>query len=300
MGLLPIGPDPESGLWEFAHLASGEPATRGKNGLELTPRTGLVLVLLPGGTFWMGAQSVDSLGHNYDPHVGREEEDIEWLVGPVHEVHVAPFFVSKYEMTRAQWWHATHANPGRTARSAVHPSDLPKPVGMVSWNECEVVTRRLGLALPHEEQWEYAARAGTETPWSTGLTEDTLQGHANLYDQTGWKESPSWKRVACEPSIIDDGFLKMTPVGHYQPNGFGLHDMHGNVAEWCANPPYQYRSDLDVQRAEGPSQNDRSVRGGSARTAAGPARSAYHDDCDPSTRMPALGLRPIRELDRRE
>jgi len=68
LGFIPLGRDPESGLWEFAHLMTGEPARRAEDGnLVLTEETGLVLVLLPGGRFWMGAQANDPNGRNYDP-----------------------------------------------------------------------------------------------------------------------------------------------------------------------------------------------------------------------------------------
>ena len=292
MGLLPLGPDPDSGLWEFAHLASGGPPERDSDGrLVLTPETGLVLVLLPGGTFWMGAQSQDPRRRNYD------EEALDWKEGPEHEVRLDPFFASKYEMTRAQWWRASGDNPSNPARSDVEPVNL-LPVHRVNWIECDEVTRRLGLALPDEEQWEYAARAGTGTPWSTGAEEESLAGYANLFDQTAAAERPDWEREAGPPSVIDDGALRMTPVGSYLPNGFGLHDVHGNVVEWCSNPPYPYEADPQLDLAELPPHDARSARGGNARYGSSAARSASRLDNDRSFRHPALGLRPIRTLDR--
>jgi hypothetical protein len=68
MGLLPIGPDPDSGLWEFAHLATGEAPVRDDAGrIVRTESMGVVLVLIPGGTFWMGAQKTGPGGQNFDP-----------------------------------------------------------------------------------------------------------------------------------------------------------------------------------------------------------------------------------------
>ena len=75
MGRLPIGPDPASGLWEFAHLMTGVPAERGPDGkLILSEEAGVVLVLLRGGSFWMGAQMNDPDSRNHDPQA-KEHED---------------------------------------------------------------------------------------------------------------------------------------------------------------------------------------------------------------------------------
>ncbi|MHC4263682.1 MAG: bifunctional serine/threonine-protein kinase/formylglycine-generating enzyme family protein, partial [Planctomycetota bacterium] len=105
MGLVPIGTDPDSGLWEFAHLATGTPAERGEDRkLILTEETGVVLVLIPGGTFVMGAQSSDPDGPNYDPQAWRDE-------GPPHEVTLSPYLLSKFEMTQGQWLAATGTEP---------------------------------------------------------------------------------------------------------------------------------------------------------------------------------------------
>src|SRR6185503_913802 len=97
LGLLPIGRDLDSKLWEFAHLMSGNPPSRGAGGrLVLQEDSGIVLVLLPGGTFTMGAQAGDPDAPSFD-------EWAEWTEGPPHEVQVSPFFLSKYELTQGQW-----------------------------------------------------------------------------------------------------------------------------------------------------------------------------------------------------
>src|SRR5262245_66256570 len=96
LGLLPLGQDPESGLWEFADLQTGDPPERGSHGkLDLKTGFGLVFVLLPGGNFWMGAQNADPVKPNFDPHAQIDEA--------LHQVRLSPFFLSKYEMTQGQW-----------------------------------------------------------------------------------------------------------------------------------------------------------------------------------------------------
>ena len=107
LGLLPIGRDKDSGLWEFAHVQSGDPAERGDDGkLLLKESIGIVLVLIPGGTFKMGAQSTDASEPNYDPQARADESR-------VHEVTLAPYFMSKYEMTQGQWLRFVGSNPSQ-------------------------------------------------------------------------------------------------------------------------------------------------------------------------------------------
>ncbi|MGB2984259.1 MAG: SUMF1/EgtB/PvdO family nonheme iron enzyme, partial [Phycisphaerae bacterium] len=116
IGLLPLRRDPRSGLWEFRHIQTGTKPEQNRARKEvdaeavnpwiLTEDTGLVFVLIPGGTFWMGAQKENPEGRNYDPQAASDES-------PVHEVTLAPFFISKYEMTQLQWQRFTGENPSQ-------------------------------------------------------------------------------------------------------------------------------------------------------------------------------------------
>jgi formylglycine-generating enzyme required for sulfatase activity len=178
MGLVPLGPDPESGLLEFAHLATGSVPERDETGrLVIGDDTGLVFVLLRGGTFHMGAQGEDPSARNHDPQSTRDE-------GPVHEVTLAPFFLSKYEMTQAQWTRVAGVNPSYFQVPNQWVSSRVHPVETVSWYDCAEVLDWLGLRLPSEAQWEYGARGATSTIWWTGDLRDSVEGAANLADQT--------------------------------------------------------------------------------------------------------------------
>ncbi len=299
IGLVPIGRDPDSGLWEFAHLQTGEIPERTADGqLWLSEEMGIVFVLIPGGTFRMGAQKADPSMPNYDPPAKGDE-------GPVNEVTLVPFFLSKYEMTQAQWERFVGKNPSRygahdyganwdrtPARKRRRLMGL-HPVEQVSWEDCRDVMGRLDLTLPTEAQWEYAARARTSTVFWTGKEVTSLQGAANLADE--FAKANGGETWQCE-NELDDGYLVHAPVGRFKANRFGLHDVHGNVWEWCRDGYGLYNLPVTPANGErvvsGPSS--RVIRGGSFNDTAVYARSAYRSYYTPEFRVSFLGLRPAR------
>jgi len=296
MGLVPIGADPRSGLWEFAHLMSGElPLRRPDGELILTEATGVVLVLLPGGPTWRGAQAADPGGRNYDAQAMIDE-------GPVHEVELSPFFLSKYELNQAQWMRIAGVNPSiykppRLAASLLHP------VEQVSWLDCMQWLSRAGLFLPSDAQWEYGARAGTETAWWTGSDRESLRElhAANLADQSAGRTGVPWTGIADWPEL-DDGFPAHAPMGTFAANDFGLHEVIGNVWEWALDgyvvDIYRRSPRVDPvvpwETAEA-----HSTRGGGFQDSARFCRSAARLTGTPSFADVALGLRPARSLDPR-
>lgn len=291
-GLVPIGPDPGSGLWEFAHVASGEEARRDADGkLILEEETGLVLVLVPGGTFLMGAQSSDPEGDNYDPAAEEKE-------GPVHPVMLSPYFLSKYQMTMAQWERVTSVNPSFYQTPSLVPTRM-HPVEQVDWNECVEVLARLELELPSEAQWERACRAGTSSPWSFGAERESLRGKINIADKTAAEGSAKWPTIADWPDN-EDGAVLHWQVGAYPANDFGLHEMHGNVWEWCKDgydsKVYSAERGPDplVPAAKYPS---RVARGGSFTGTVRLARSSFRIGYAPEGRLSNLGVRPARAVD---
>jgi serine/threonine protein kinase/formylglycine-generating enzyme required for sulfatase activity len=234
IGLVPIGQDPTSGFWEFVHLQTGSVPRRDEDGeLVLEEGDGIVLVLLPAGEVWLGSErpetSSDEEG-NVDPWSQSDEH-------PVHRVYLSAFLVSKFEMTQGQWLRLMGQNPSfyqlvgiqrrwsRTGRAGT----LLHPVENVSWREGKEALWRGGLALPTEAQWEYAARAGTRTVFWTGDSEESLEGAANLADLF----LASYRGQPGPNHGVDDGFVAHAPVGSFRANPFGLHDVLGNVAEWC-------------------------------------------------------------------
>ena len=297
LGLVPIGRDSDSGLWEFWHVQTGERPERDEEGkLVLTDKTGLVFVLIPGGTFWMGAQASDPDGQNYDPQAEDEESDD----GRPVTVTLDPYFLSKYEMTQGQWQRFTGLNPSGYSEGDVLSGQritLQNPVEQVSWEDCVDILGRLELMLPTEAQWEYGCRAGTETPWWPGAATLDLQGSANLADQFLKSNGgpASWQY---EPDL-NDGLGAHAPVGRLRANGFGLHDVHGNVWEWCLDGYGSYENAArpgDGLR-EVPGASNRVSRGGSFYTLAVRARSAHRNVYSPGYRLNHLGARPAIRVD---
>jgi formylglycine-generating enzyme required for sulfatase activity len=231
LGLVPLGPDPASGLWEFWHVQSGAEPRRSEDGSQwdLTAEAGVVLVLIPGGPCAIGAQSEDEEDLHYDP-----EAEPRWKESPVAFAELGPYFLSKYELTQGQWvrlagYNPSDYTPDEGAVVGGREITLRNPVEQVNWVEAQRVLHVWGLQLPTEAQWEAAARAGTETPYWTGELAWELDGFANLADRYAEAHGdPNWTFYR----VLDDGHTVHAPVGTYGPNPLGLHELTGNLCEW--------------------------------------------------------------------
>jgi formylglycine-generating enzyme required for sulfatase activity len=296
-GLVPLGRDPGSGLQEFLDLATHDgpiPARDADGSLPLAAESGVVLVLIPGGSFRMGAQREDESAPNFDI-LARADE------GPVHEVTVAPFFLAKHELTQAQWMRLDGgSNPSYFYFGlVVNEIRVTKrhPVEQVEWSEGRRVLHQAGLQYPTEEQWEYATRAGTDTLWSYGNEGPQLHRFANFADRSS-------KDVLVQVTNFDDGHMFTAPVGSFAANPFGLHDVHGNVCEWCSDlfrPSYRESGPIPQPlTADGPRDpRQRAVRGGAWASSPNRLRSAFREFVRGNAISAGIGVRPAREIQRR-
>ena len=306
LGLVPLGRDPHSGLYEFAHLQpGGEVPVRDRDGrLSFDADTDIVLVLLPAATPVLGVGKRKSLP-NHDPYAVAHER-------PHYSVSLDAFFLSKYELTQGQWLRFTGENPSLfAAGSTMAPGiQLTHPVEQVSWQECDTLLGHLALEMPTEAQWEYGCRGGTDTVWWTGnrVEEiyDAIGGGpaANLADQScrGVTTELQPGRTQLQAfDEFDDGFVYHAPVDALRPNQFGLHHVLGNVWEWCRDPNPDLASNPprpgDGYRAAS-DEGSRIWRGGSFYSTAVRARCSIRLQDHMSAKRAITGVRPARPLDR--
>jgi len=170
----------------------------------------------------------------------------------------------------------------------------------VSWFDCRSLLQRLDLRLPTEAEWEYAARAGTATVWWTGDEDRSLADPvaANLADlccqNNGGPKDAHWMYE----TWLNDGYVWHAPVGRFRPNAFGMHNLCGNVTEWCQDSmagSYQGApSDGSAFEADG--NPLRVMRGGCWAFDARYARSAARNSDAPDFRSYLVGVRPACSL----
>ena len=228
------------------------------------------MVEIPGGTFRMGDLSVSGVG-------GSDEL-------PVHSVTVPSFWMGKHEVTFSQW-DACVADGG----CSYSPGDSGygrgnRPVIWVSWDDVQGFIVWLnartdgGYRLPTESEWEYAARAGSESLYSWG--DEIGVNRANCVD--------------CGSQWDGD---EPAPVGSFPANGWGLHDMHGNVYEWvedCRNDSYEGAPGDGSAWSSG-TCSWRVIRGGSWDFLPRVLRSSFRFRRHRSTRGLSLGFRLARD-----
>jgi formylglycine-generating enzyme required for sulfatase activity len=273
--------------------------------LEVGPGERIELVLIPPGEFVIG-----------DARGAVDER-------PPCRVRIAePFWMSATEVTNRQYnlfdpRHDSRVESKNATQYGIqgYPVNQPEqPVVRVSWNEaaafCRWLSQRSGLqiSLPTEAQWEYACRAGTDTPfWYGGLDTD-FSRLANLADaklvefaSDVWDNSKPLKNptrydewIPKDNRFHDGALLSVTP-GRYLPNAWGLFDMHGNVAEWTRTVyrPYPYNAADGREEPAGPDR--RVVRGGSWRDRPQRATASYRLSYWPYQRVFNVGFRIVCE-----
>lgn len=250
----------------------------------LDEATGLVLVLVPGRSLATGS---------------AEGEPGAWEAGPLHEIALDACFLSKYEMTQAQWRRAAGSNPRAFAPGvAEEVTTLLHPVESVTWEACAAALRRLALELPSEAPWEYAARAGTRTSWWTGDEVESIRGAASVADL-------HYRAHGGPPDIqyeewLDDGRGLHTPADSLRSSPLGLHGLIGNAFGWCRDwhGPYSLPGDPGDALRRVEASPLRAMRRGSFENLAAQARSAVRTGAPPDYRAYLLGVRPALAIER--
>jgi uncharacterized protein (TIGR02996 family) len=243
------------------------------------------LVLIPAGSFLMGSP---------DDEEGRSANE------GVHEVELTQsFYLGVYPITQQQYEAVAGSNPSYFAASGAYKERVAgldtsrHPVEHVTWDEATTFCRLLGevgpereagrkYRLPTEAEWEYACRAGTSTPFACGRSLSSREANFDGGRPYG-------------PGAVGSFPNRTVPVDSYAPNAFGLHDMHGNAWEWCADwfsDDYYARSPR--QDPPGPARGgQRVIRGGAYNDRGASCRSAWRTGLGPDRIGSGLTFRVV-------
>ena len=276
--------------------------------LDLGNKVTMKLALIPAGKFTMGSP--------------KDEKDRSDDEGPQREVTISKaFYMGVYEVTRGEfaafvkdagyktdaekegWAYAWDGKSwgkvdGASWKKPGFEQTDEHPVTEISHNDavafCDWLTKKTGktVRLPPEAEWEYACRGGTNTAYPWGDDPDDGKGWANAADQTAKKQFSNWTAFSW-----DDGYVFTAPVGKFKPNAFGLHDMIGNVWEWCADWYADSYANANNTDPQGPaSGTSRVLRGGSWCDLPQLCRSARRLRSSPGFRVIDLGFRVVVDL----
>jgi formylglycine-generating enzyme required for sulfatase activity len=238
----------------------------------ITNSIGMKFVLIPEGKFVMGSPSDE---------LGREDDERQ------HEVNISKsFYLQATEVSQRQW---------KKVMEEDNPSSFTDcgddcPVEQVSWKDAQKFIHKLNeiegtnkYRLPTEAEWEYACRSGTTTPFFTGKCISTDQANYDSY-------------YPAENCPKGEYRGKTVKVGSFQPNAWGLYDMHGNVWEWCQDwyGDYPSNSVADPQGLD--EGQSRVLRGGSWNDKAWLLRSANRYWGNPRDRLDEIGFRVARDF----
>jgi eukaryotic-like serine/threonine-protein kinase len=226
----------------------------------------LEMVEIPAGEFIMGSP---------ENELQRDSDE-----GPQRQVSIPRFFIGRFTVTQAQWQQVIGNNFSRLKGGNL-------PVENISWNDTQEFCKRLSqqtgrsYRLPSEAEWEYACRAGTTTPFHFG---STITPELVNYDGN------------CSYGSAPKGLYRQrtTPVGSFPANGFGLHDMHGNVWEWCEDVWHSGYQGAPIDSnpwVSGGDQAIRLLRGGSRNNSSWYCRSAFRFRVAMVTRYHLYGFR---------
>ena len=233
---------------------------------HFTNSIGMKFAWIPPGSFVMGS-----------PQAEKQRNDSETQ----HKVTLTKgFYMGVHLVTQEQWQEVMGKNPSQLT------GDKNLPVDTVAWGDCQAFIKKLqekdpdkkAYRLPTEAEWEYACRAGTTTPFHFGDTISTVQAN---YD--GNFAYGAGKKGICRG--------KTTPVDTFPANAWGLHDMHGNLWQWCQDWYGDYPK-ADVTDPKGPEKADtRVIRGGTWYFGPSLCRSARRDGFSANNRDRYYGFR---------
>ena len=301
---IPSGERTEEGVGDQTELAKlPTPSLPGRLESAITGKDGAPMVVIPAGSFMMGSPE------------GEGDKDEH----PRHRVYVDGFKLDTFEVTNRRFEQFIHATNYRTTAERegkayayteagewkeVSGANWRKPEGgdtvfvsnpeehpvvSVSWEDADAYCRWAEKRLPTEAEFEYATRAGTDTKYWWGDGQPGSRRVANIADESAKRQYSGWTIM----TGYDDGYARTAPVGSFEANPFGLHDMTGNVWEWTADwYDEKYYEKSPERNPKGPSSGQyRVVRGGSWSLEPIHVRSALRSRDSPTDRFGYIGFR---------
>jgi formylglycine-generating enzyme required for sulfatase activity len=267
----------------------GKPADRLREAKSFTNSLGMKMILIRPGTFLMGSPDGKT-----PPGVSAEEE--RFSDETPHRVTLTRgFFMASTLVTQAQWEEVMGENSNHSPFKGKDDEEKRRlPVASVSWIECQAFCKRLSAResmkyeLPTEAEWEYACRAGSLTPfwWGSSISTDQANYDGKFaYGKDGKKTK------------VDRA--KPTPVDEFPTNPWRLHDMHGNLYQWCQDyynpyPTEDVKDPVSTQKGE---TDARVLRGGSWSDVPGNCRAAFRERIAPGFRPGNYGCRVVCRLE---
>ena len=254
-----------AGIADVSEMPDSLPDEHPRAGdLSEGPVPGMTFSFIPSGSFRMGSP---------DSEPGRDGDE-----EPMRQVEIESLEIMTTEVTQEIWQNVMASNPSNNQTAGC-------PVENVSWDDCNEFIGLLNeldqdnvYRLPSESEWEYACRAGTGTPWFWGIdTSSVTMGEFCWYEANSGGDTHA--------------------AGLKAPNDWGLHDMIGNVLEWCED---YYHTDLSGVPEDGSpmlaagEDSTRVVRGGSARNTPSGNRSASRSSYAQTGESPGIGFRVVR------
>lgn len=248
------------------------------------------MVLIPAGKFQMGSM----------------EGDVDER--PVHMVNLDAFYIDVHEVTNTQYRQFVestgYSSPNGTGYTAEYGvldynyqpwldpefNQPEQPVTNVTWFDAAAYCRWKGKRLPTEAEWEKAAlgnSAGIKYPWGDNEPGNRSANFSDINTTFEWRSSS-----------VNDGFVFTSPVKSFEPNGYGLFDMAGNVWEWCADwYDVSYYVESDAKNPKGPEIGERRVlRGGAWYRASHCLRAAERVSDYPDNSLNVVGFRCAMDI----
>ncbi len=262
----------KSAATELQNQAAAKAGLPMEKTIDLGNEVNMAVIYIPAGEFEMGSPMEE---------LERDSDEAQ------HHIKLTkPFYMGKFEVTQLQYRALMNENNSKFGGDKL-------PVENVNWHEAGRFLKKLSdktnlkFRLPTEAEWEYACRAGTTTAFNTGTTLDS--DFANYNAKTPYADG-----------IIGKYLKRTTVVGSYQPNAFGLYDMHGNVWEWCNDiynaDYYKITPSIDPK---GPQEESKArvIRGGAWDEKAYKCRSADRNHRWATTNQSNIGFRVVLEIE---